>query len=175
MLGFLQLYMLFLYLSYNIYSVASHAIGSNKYTHINQNANINARARQHAYTYSIPSCKTCKWYIPQVNMSPFCKDDLGLCGFYKNKYNYNNIEVYIYEYAKHCRNNDNLCGRLGYLYESAYSSRDEYSVHNERSESVHNERSERSNTDNSKENTLDDSNASVNKNNKSKFVNDVTE
>ena len=68
-----------------------------------------------------PSCTTCKWYIPHINLNPFCEDEMGLCRFFKNKYNYNNIEVNIYEYAKHCRDNESLCGPSGYLYDPRYN------------------------------------------------------
>ena len=62
-----------------------------------------------------PSCTTCKFFIPhETNNSP----DLGLCTFFKDKVYYDNgNEVLIGNLAIHCRKNENLCGKSGFLYE----------------------------------------------------------
>jgi len=62
----------------------------------------------------IPSCTTCKWFIPNIN------EDYGKCKifaekklFYKNK----DFTLTIYNYAKHCRDNEGQCGKDAYFYE----------------------------------------------------------
>jgi hypothetical protein len=61
-----------------------------------------------------PSCISC------VNFIPHKKGifDLGRCKvFFETFYNDNNRSK-IYNFAKHCRENNQLCGKEGYLYES---------------------------------------------------------
>jgi hypothetical protein len=71
---------------------------------------------------SIP-CSSCKWFVP--NSKDFIKnDDYGLCKLFKNNYNVNGNKLVIYEYAKHCRKNENMCGQEGHLYEKT----DEYDL-----------------------------------------------
>lgn len=59
---------------------------------------------------SKPLCSNCKWMIPNKSGS--------LCGVYKTKYDLLGAKVIVHEYAEHCRNNESLCGKEGYLYES---------------------------------------------------------
>ena len=59
---------------------------------------------------SKPLCSNCKWMIPNKSGS--------LCGIYKTKYDLLGAKVIVHEYAEHCRNNESLCGKYGYLYES---------------------------------------------------------
>lgn len=59
---------------------------------------------------SKPLCSNCKWMIPNNSGS--------LCGVYKTKYDLLGAKVTVHEYAEHCRNNESLCGKEGYLYES---------------------------------------------------------
>ena len=60
---------------------------------------------------SKPLCSNCKWMIPNKSGS--------LCGVYKTKYDLLGAKVIVHEYAEHCRNNEVLCGKDGYLFESA--------------------------------------------------------
>jgi hypothetical protein len=59
-----------------------------------------------------PSCYSCKFYIPH-NSNP----DLGLCKIFRDYVNLNNKDVLVNNLAVHCRNNENLCGKSGFLYE----------------------------------------------------------
>jgi hypothetical protein len=59
-----------------------------------------------------PSCSTCKFFIPHVNGNK----ELGLCKMSKNT-PYLDKNVIVYDFALHCRNNENLCGNSGFLYE----------------------------------------------------------
>lgn len=90
----------------------------NLYTLAFANNNVN---------YCIPSCSTCKWFIPNIN------EDYGKCKifgekklFHKKKlYPFKNINqekeeefaLTIYNYAKHCRDNEGQCGKDAYFYE----------------------------------------------------------
>jgi len=58
-------------------------------------------------------CNSCKYFIPHLSKNP----ELGLCQFFKNK-PYENKNVIVYEFATHCRNNDNQCGPNGLFYET---------------------------------------------------------
>jgi len=65
------------------------------------------------------SCSSCKWFIPDKKGL----NDYGLCKMFKNKYGYeyNNKENVVYELANRCRNNENMCGRKGFLFEPIYN------------------------------------------------------
>ena len=61
------------------------------------------------------SCKNCKWFIKDKNNNP----ELGFCKAFKQfSIDIDTKEILLYEYSTHCRNNENLCGKNGYLYES---------------------------------------------------------
>jgi hypothetical protein len=57
-----------------------------------------------------PPCSLCKFYIPH-NSNP----DLSLCKLFGEKTI--NEETIIKNFASHCRNNENLCGSSGFLFE----------------------------------------------------------
>ena len=59
-----------------------------------------------------PSCYFCKFYIPHKS-----NPDLGLCKVFRDYINLNNKNVLVNNLAIHCRNNENLCGKSGFLYE----------------------------------------------------------
>ena len=70
-----------------------------------------------------PPCSTCKFYVLPISNKN--NPDLGLCALFKNKmmknkiydkYN-NNNEMLVKNYAMHCRNDENLCGKSGFAYE----------------------------------------------------------
>ena len=63
-----------------------------------------------------PKCMSCKWFKMPPSKSPI--DEYGLCKLFKNNYDINGNKFVVYEYAKHCRKNENMCGEEGYLYES---------------------------------------------------------
>jgi hypothetical protein len=65
-----------------------------------------------------PPCSTCKFFIPH-KVNP----DLGLCGMIQDKIYLNNNEFMVKNLALHCRNNENLCGKSGFLHESNYNSK----------------------------------------------------
>ena len=63
---------------------------------------------------NIPSCVSCINFIPHQK-GVF---DLGRCKvFFETFYN-DNTNSKIYNFAKHCRENNQLCGKEGYLYDS---------------------------------------------------------
>jgi hypothetical protein len=66
------------------------------------------------YAYN-PACSSCKNFIP-YNVGD---QHLGLCKMFKNISYNKGVEKVIYNYAIHCRNDENLCGNSGYLYEAA--------------------------------------------------------
>ena len=63
-----------------------------------------------------PPCSSCKHFIPnkKENLS------LGLCKIFTTNVSpkFNDIEP-LPNFAVHCRNNENLCGKSGFLYEKA--------------------------------------------------------
>ena len=60
-----------------------------------------------------PSCSSCKNFIPHNKGNP----DLGLCKMFKNLAYPGEDTVILYNFASHCRNDENLCGKTGFLYE----------------------------------------------------------
>jgi hypothetical protein len=63
-----------------------------------------------SYIYAFePSCVSCKFFVPHKT-----NPDLGLCEVFKNK---DMNGVHLKNFASHCRNDDNLCGKSGFLYE----------------------------------------------------------
>jgi len=60
-----------------------------------------------------PYCTSCKYFIPNSRGN----NDLGLCKMFKNICYHRGNEYYLPNYAIHCRNNENLCGKTGFLYE----------------------------------------------------------
>ena len=68
---------------------------------------------QFVYSFE-PSCTTCKFFIPNSLNTNF-----GLCKlFQENIYDYNNKEYIVNNVALKCRNNENLCGKNGTLYQT---------------------------------------------------------
>ena len=59
-----------------------------------------------------PCCSTCKFFIPNS-----IKNELGLCSMFQDKIFINNQEMFVKNLAIHCRSNEKLCGKSGYLYE----------------------------------------------------------
>jgi hypothetical protein len=59
-------------------------------------------------------CINCKWFIP--NNNPEMKD-YGTCKIFKNVLQDTSGEKIIYDYASHCRINEDMCGKTGYLFE----------------------------------------------------------
>jgi len=59
-----------------------------------------------------PSCYSCRFYIPHKS-----NPDLGLCKVFKDYTNLKNNDLLVNNFATHCRNNENLCGKEGFLYE----------------------------------------------------------
>lgn len=67
-----------------------------------------------SYSYE-PPCQACKWFIP--NYIGYKYNDYGLCKMYKNYCMINGNKTPIYNFAKHCRNDELLCGKSGFLFE----------------------------------------------------------
>jgi hypothetical protein len=61
-----------------------------------------------------PACSTCKYFIRHNRDI----EELGLCKMFTNIcYDNNNNKFTMQNFAQHCRNDENLCGNQGYLYE----------------------------------------------------------
>ena len=63
-------------------------------------------------------CTNCKHFIPHKNNKIVT---LGLCRMFGNKVSINDnskkSEKILYNFAQHCRDDENLCGKNGSLYE----------------------------------------------------------
>ncbi len=70
------------------------------------------------------SCSNCKFYIPTVR-----NNDLGLCKVFKET-PYVDKNIAIHNFAIHCRNNENLCGKDGIFFEPAINYINECRVDN---------------------------------------------
>ena len=68
-------------------------------------------------SYNIPKCTDCKWFIKDKNGI----EDLGKCAMIVNNINDGKKTIYRYEYAKHCRDNEFLCGNKAYLFDEINS------------------------------------------------------
>lgn len=64
-------------------------------------------------TIQYKSCDTCKWFSPNEH-----RIEYGLCTLFKEKMYVADQQRLISNFAKHCRNNENLCGKEGRLHES---------------------------------------------------------
>jgi len=65
------------------------------------------------------SCKNCKWFtLPKGQ-----KEEYGICTFFSNRDINNKEKPFFYEFADHCRKNNNLCSKEGVFFE-------EYIPHN---------------------------------------------
>lgn len=59
-----------------------------------------------------PSCSNCKFFIPNK-----LKPELGLCNMFQDTIYHNDQKKLVKNLAIHCRGNENLCGKSGFLYE----------------------------------------------------------
>ena len=64
----------------------------------------------------VKSCETCKWFIPNN-----IREDYGLCCLFKEKIYIADQSRLISNFAKHCRNNELLCGKEGMMHEEIAS------------------------------------------------------
>jgi hypothetical protein len=64
-----------------------------------------------AYGFDKP-CLTCKYFV-ENKYNP----DLSLCSFFKEKIQDGKIFRTIPNFAVHCRNDEKLCGKTGFLHE----------------------------------------------------------
>ncbi len=63
-----------------------------------------------------PSCTSCKFYIPNKKEHL----ELGLCKMFTTNVSPKGSTIEpLPNFAIHCRNNENLCGKAGFLYEKA--------------------------------------------------------
>ncbi len=60
-----------------------------------------------------PPCSSCKHFISN-NKGAL---DLGLCKMFTNKLSLKGDDVALPNFARHCRNDEQLCGKIGFLYE----------------------------------------------------------
>jgi hypothetical protein len=59
-----------------------------------------------------PTCYSCKYFIRHNTGKP----ELGFCRVFKNIIYRQGKEVIIHDFAIHCRNNEDMCGKSGFLY-----------------------------------------------------------
>jgi hypothetical protein len=65
-----------------------------------------------------PPCSSCKFYIPNKKEQL----ELGLCKMFTTNVSPKSDRIEpLPNFAIHCRNNENLCGKSGFLYEKAES------------------------------------------------------
>ena len=62
---------------------------------------------------SPPLCSSCKHFIPNVKIF----DDLGLCKMFNEISTHKGKQYTLSNYAIHCRENENLCGKAAHLFE----------------------------------------------------------
>ena len=62
-------------------------------------------------------CQNCKYFIHYKNNKNNKIIDFGLCKMFGNKVGDKKDEKVIYNFAKHCRDDENLCGKNATLYE----------------------------------------------------------
>lgn len=70
-----------------------------------------------AFAYDKILCFSCKWFIS----NKYGNHNYGQCKMSKHNLKENvetnkNTKI-IYDFAEHCRKNENICGKNGYLYE----------------------------------------------------------
>jgi hypothetical protein len=75
-----------------------------------------------------PSCNSCKWFLPNIkgSVSGLNYNDYGLCKMFKNDFDCNGNKVTIYDFAMHCRHNEDQCGENGVFYENYTTSDIDY-------------------------------------------------
>jgi len=61
-------------------------------------------------------CETCKWFMPN-----HIRQAYGLCSLFKEKIYIADQSRLISNFAKHCRNNEVLCGKEGIMHEEITS------------------------------------------------------
>jgi len=66
------------------------------------------------YAQHNKQCINCKYFIPYKNNKI---SDYGLCKMFGNKVGDKKNEKNIYNFAKHCRDDENLCGKNAIFYE----------------------------------------------------------
>jgi hypothetical protein len=71
-----------------------------------------------------PQCASCKHFVPNVKIF----NDLGLCNLFKETSIHKGKEYTRQNYAIHCRENENLCGKAGFLYEPIENPNDQLNV-----------------------------------------------
>ena len=76
-------------------------------------------------TKQYKSCQTCKWFIPNEKSS-----DYGLCRLFKERLYIVDQERLICNFAKHCRNNELLCGKEGQFYEDNSLTNSKFNIEN---------------------------------------------
>ena len=63
-----------------------------------------------------PECSKCKHFIPNNNSPVF-----GLCNMFQDSVYINNEKTLSKNLAIHCRNDESLCGKNGFLFEPIQS------------------------------------------------------
>ena len=58
--------------------------------------------------FKLPNCSNCKWFVNNIS-----NINHGKCTMFGEKIK----EKLMYNYAKHCRENEKLCGQNGHLFE----------------------------------------------------------
>jgi hypothetical protein len=62
-----------------------------------------------------PNCASCGWFVKNNNG----RIEDGLCTLFSTTTNHGKKQKVVYEYATHCRSNEEFCGKIGQLYEDS--------------------------------------------------------
>lgn len=62
-----------------------------------------------------PNCASCGWFIKNNNG----RIEDGMCELFSTTTIHGKKQKVMYEYAQHCRKNEDFCGQKGELYEDA--------------------------------------------------------
>jgi hypothetical protein len=66
-------------------------------------------------SFAYKSCVTCKWFVPNNIRS----NEYALCEFFKEKVLFADQEKTMRNFAKHCRDDEKLCGKEGRMHEQS--------------------------------------------------------
>lgn len=73
------------------------------------------------------SCSNCKFFIPNK-----IKPELGLCNMFQDTIYHNAEEKLVKNLAIHCRGNENLCGKSGFLFDPIDNNKGDTEKNNEK-------------------------------------------
>lgn len=60
----------------------------------------------------VRNCENCKWFSKNIN-----NNNMDFCKLFSINYDNNDVNKVTYNFAKHCRDNEFLCGKNGWFYD----------------------------------------------------------